>query len=193
MKETRFLLLSLLAAALAAGCSDGNSHDGDAGNTDTARSEDAAGVATETSVAEEISRDGKADGPAADAPPVDLGEAVDIDGGCSGWTTLARISPAAALELIATVNPIVINVHVPSEGDIPGTDMSIPYDDVKAIDAYLHQDHCAEVLLVCKSGGMSKSAGDQLVKLGYLRVRDLAGGMMAWDAAGYPLLKDGGT
>jgi rhodanese-related sulfurtransferase len=115
------------------------------------------------------------------------------DGGCTGWTTLQRISPAEAVALMAKIDPIVINVHIPYEGDIPGTDTSIPYNDVDAIDAYLHQDHCAEILLVCKSGGMSKSAGDQLTKRGYLRVRDLAGGMVAWEAAGYPLLKDGGT
>jgi rhodanese-related sulfurtransferase len=40
---------------------------------------------------------------------------------------------------------------------------------------------------------MSQSAGNELVKRGYLRVRDLNGGMQAWQAAGYPLLKDGGN
>lgn len=129
---------------------------------------------------------------APDANPIDA-LALPADGGCTGWTTLQRISPAAAVELMGAIDPIVINVHVPYEGDIPGTDTSIPYNDVDAIDAYLRHDHCAEILLVCKSGGMSKSAGDQLIKRGYLRVRDLAGGMMAWEAAGYPLLKDGGT
>lgn len=127
-----------------------------------------------------------------DATRVD-GVGLPADGGCTGWTTLQRISPAEAVALMAKIDPVVINVHVPYEGDIPGTDASIPYNDVDAIDAYLHQDHCAEILLVCKSGGMSKSAGDQLIKRGYLRVRDLAGGMVAWEASGYPLLKDGGT
>lgn len=127
-----------------------------------------------------------------DASRID-GAAAAADTGCAGWTTLQRISPAAAVELMAALDPIVINVHIPYEGHIPGTDTSIPYDDVDAIDAYLHQDHCAQILLVCKSGSMSKSAGDQLVKRGYLRVRDLTGGMVAWQASGYPLLKDGGT
>ena len=77
-------------------------------------------------------------------------------------------------------------------GDIPGTDTSIHYDNVDAIDAYLNHDHCADVVLVCLSGGMSQSAGNELIKRGYLRVRDLNGGMQAWQAAGYPLLKDGG-
>jgi rhodanese-related sulfurtransferase len=115
------------------------------------------------------------------------------DLGCSGWTTLLRLSPAELADLLATSDPIVINVHIPYAGDIPGTDTSIPYSDVDAIEAYLNYDHCADVVLICLSGGMSQSAGNELVKRGYLRVRDLKGGMEAWQAAGYPLLKDGGT
>jgi rhodanese-related sulfurtransferase len=98
-----------------------------------------------------------------------------------------------AKDLIATTDPIVINVHIPYEGDIPGTDTSIPYTDVDAIEDYLKHDHCADVLLVCRSDHMSQIAGDELVKRGYLRVRDLKGGFTAWQNAGYPLLKDGGT
>jgi len=113
------------------------------------------------------------------------------DAACSGWTTLDRISPSALADLLATSAPIVINVHTPYAGDIPGTDTSIPYNNVDAIEAYLHDDHCADVVLICLSGGMSQSAGNELIKRGYLRVRDLDGGMQAWQAAGYPLLVDG--
>jgi rhodanese-related sulfurtransferase len=130
----------------------------------------------------------RAEGP---APDVSGGDAT-ADAGCAGWTTLQRLSPAQASELIASAIPIVINVHIPYEGDIPGTDVDIPYNDVDAIEAYLNYDHCADILLVCLSGGMSQSAGNQLIKRGYLRVRDINGGMSAWVAAGYPLLKDGG-
>jgi rhodanese-related sulfurtransferase len=120
-------------------------------------------------------------------------DAPAIDAGCNGWTTLKRLSPAELASLMATSDPIVINVHVPYEGDIPGTDTAIPFSQVDAVEAYLHEDHCADVVLLCMSGGMSQSAGNELIKRGYLRIRDLAGGMLAWQAAGYPLLKDGGT
>ncbi len=130
-----------------------------------------------------------ADAGKADRPGGDAGG----DAGCSGWTSLARLSPAELSELLATTDPIVINVHIPYAGDIPGTDTSIPYDNVDAIEAYLNHDHCADVVLICLSGGMSQSAGNELIKRGYLRVRDLNGGMQAWQAAGYPLLKDGGV
>ena len=115
------------------------------------------------------------------------------DASCSGWSALKRLSPAEAADLLATSDPIVINVHIPYAGDIPGTDTAIPYNQVDAIETYLKHDPCADVLLVCLSGGMSQTAGNELVKRGYLRVRDLSGGMQAWQSAGYPLLKDGGT
>ena len=131
--------------------------------------------------------------PAADARSADGPSAeTSSEAGCSGWTTLKRLSPAEVADLLATSDPIVINVHIPYAGDIPGTDTSIPYNNVDAIETYLKRDHCADVVLVCLSGGMSQSAGNELVKRGYLRVRDLNGGMQAWEAAGYALLKDGG-
>jgi phage shock protein E len=138
------------------------------------------------------------------APALDLAVGVPIadataiadtggEAGCSGWTALKRLSPAEVSSLLATSDPIVINVHIPYAGDISGTDTSISYNNVDAIEACLNYDHCADVLLICLGGGMSQSAGNELIKRGYLRVRDLNGGMQAWEAAGYPLLKDGGT
>ena len=130
--------------------------------------------------------------PAADArADMRVADGASTEVGCSGWTALKRLSPAEAADLIATSDPIVINVHIPYAGDIPGTDTSIPFNNVDAIEAYLDHDLCADVLLVCHSGGMSLSAGNELVKRGYLRVRDLNGGMLAWESAGYSLLKDG--
>ena len=136
--------------------------------------------------------DEPSDAPGADGP---RGEA-SSEAGCSGWTTLKRLSPAEVADLLATSDPIVINVHTPYAGDIPGTDTSIPYSNATgtadAFESYLNHDHCADVILICLSGGMSQSAGNELVKRGYLRVRDLKDGMQAWEAAGYTLLKDGG-
>jgi rhodanese-related sulfurtransferase len=138
--------------------------------------------------------DAAPDESAADMPGVDqaAGE-TSTEAGCSGWTTLQHLSPAELADLLATSNPIVINVHVPYAGDIPGTDTAIPYSNVDAIEAYLQYDRCADVVLVCLSGGMSQSAGNELIKRRYLRVRDLSGGMQGWQAAGHPLLKDGGV
>jgi rhodanese-related sulfurtransferase len=157
----------------------------------------------DAAVTEHIDANAAADLPAptVDVAPEDQAEtsptdtpAYDVGGeaGCSGWTTLKHLSPTEVADLIATSNPIVIDVHTPYAGDIPGTDTSIPFDHVGDIDTYLHNDKCADVVLVCWSGGMSQAAGIALINLGYLRVRDLDGGMNAWLKAGYPLLMDGG-
>ena len=184
MKLTRYHVAALLLSA-GLGCGSNTSSFSDI-------QPDGGGTATEASVAEVES----VDTPALDGgidTAIDTATSIEVDAGCNGWTTLKRLPPAELAALMTTSDPIVINVHVPYEGDIPGTDTSIPFNQVDAIEAYLHYDHCADVVLVCMSGSMSQSAGNELVKRGYLRVRDLAGGMGAWQAAGYPLLKDGGT
>ena len=180
---TRSYVAALLASA-GLGCGSNTS-------SFTESQTDGGGTSSEASVPEVESADALALDAALAASDTTTSAAVDT--GCSGWTTLKRLPPAELADLMATSDPIVIDVHVPYGGDIPGTDTSIPYDQVDAIEAYLHDDHCADVVLVCMSGSMSQSAGNELVKRGYLRVRDLVGGMLAWQAAGYPLLKDGGT
>jgi rhodanese-related sulfurtransferase len=43
-----------------------------------------------------------------------------------------------------------------------------------------------ELIVVCRSGGRSSHAAQQLVGLGYKKVSNLSGGMMAWLRAGLP-------
>ena len=80
----------------------------------------------------------------------------------------------------------LINVHVPYEGEIVGTDVHLPYTDVAAIEDYLGHAPAAKAVLYCFGGSMSVAAGDALVALGYCQIYDLAGGLVAWKQAGYP-------
>jgi rhodanese-related sulfurtransferase len=82
---------------------------------------------------------------------------------------------------------LVVNVHVPFEGDLPGTEASIPFDHVTAHLDRLPADRSAKILLYCKSGRMSAIAATELAKLGYTAVHDLLGGFNAWVAAGHPM------
>ena len=83
----------------------------------------------------------------------------------------------------------VVNVHTPYEGDIPGTDASIPYDRITA-DRRLPTDKNTEILLYCRTGRMSAEAATALRAAGYARVADLDGGMQNWEATGRPILRE---
>jgi rhodanese-related sulfurtransferase len=82
-----------------------------------------------------------------------------------------------------------VKVHIPYEGELPETDLFIPYDEVAD---YLDQlpDKDAPVVLYCRSGGMSTSAAQELAALGYTNVMEVDGGFAAWKAAGYDLLSE---
>lgn len=111
-------------------------------------------------------------------------------GGSSGMSGMGASDMAAGVDDFASrkVEPdaFVVNVHVPDEGGIAGTDAAIPFDRV-AGDARLPDDTATPILLYCKSGRMSAEAANALMDAGYTDVVHLDGGMDAWVAAGRPL------
>ena len=88
-------------------------------------------------------------------------------------------------------NPYVtmVNVHIPYAGKIPGTDLSIPYNETEQLLAALPKDKNAPVAVYCRSGGMSAVASKALVAAGYTNVYDLTGGMIAYENSGNTLIK----
>jgi len=54
--------------------------------------------------------------------------------------------------------------------------------------AALPNDRDATIALYCRSGSMSAEASAALLKAGYTDVRDLDGGMIAWEQSGRDLL-----
>lgn len=82
----------------------------------------------------------------------------------------------------------VINVHRPYEGEIDGTHAFIDYDEIVG-DRRLPSDTGTPIVLYCETGRMSAAAAEALVDAGYTAVAHLEGGMVAWEGAGMPVLR----
>jgi sulfur-carrier protein adenylyltransferase/sulfurtransferase len=85
----------------------------------------------------------------------------------------------------------LIDVREPGEynaelGHIPGTDL-VPLAGV--LGAAASWDRDAELVVVCRSGGRSGRAAQGLVAMGFRRVMNMSGGMLAYNAAGLPVVR----
>jgi phage shock protein E len=101
----------------------------------------------------------------------------------------ARLDPATFADRMGDKGAVLINVHVPYEGELEHTDAFIPFDHIVG-DARLPRDKSTEVLLYCRSGRMSEIAGDALHAAGYTHLAHLEGGMRGWEAAGRKVLQN---
>jgi len=112
--------------------------------------------------------------------------------GCQGAAPTPRytdISPAELATMLEAKDFFFVNTHIPYEGEIAQTDAFIPYDDLQAQPGVWPEDKDAPIVVYCRSGRMSAIAAEALVAQGYTRVYNLAGGMIAWEEAGLPLIR----
>lgn len=110
-------------------------------------------------------------------------QTVPVEGGGS-YTDVSVDGLASMLE---NKDFPLVNVHVPYEGEIEGTDDFIPFDQIEQNVDKLPADKDARVVIYCRSGSMSTISARTLVELGYTDVWNLDGGMIAWEASGRPL------
>jgi phage shock protein E len=111
-----------------------------------------------------------------------VGRKVAVEGGA--YTV---VTPAELQKMMAAKDFTLINVHVPSEGDLPDTDVSIAFNEIDAHLEMLPSENSAKIVLYCKTGPMSTRAASTLVKLGFTNLHILEGGFNAWTAAGNAL------
>ena len=120
---------------------------------------------------------------AAPAPEIEaVGEQVSVSGG-----TYTDISVSELQANLENKDFTFVNVHIPFEGDITNTNLSIPYDEIEQNLGLLPEVKDAKIVLYCRSGRMSSIAAETLVGLGYTNVWNLDGGMIAWEQAGLPV------
>ncbi len=153
--------------------------------TDTAAPDSAAASGDAASVADDART--TADSALPDVlPAADAGRAAET-AGCV-QTAFTHLSPQELKTLLdGGEDPFLINVKGTSIKNIPGTDAVIA-NDAAGVEDFVKRDLCANIVLYCRSGGTSQSVGSQLVAAGYKHVRDLAGGITAWQEAGYPTM-----
>jgi len=127
----------------------------------------------------------------ATAPPTGANavatQVVPVEGGGS----YVDVNAAGLASMLEGKDFPLINVHVPYEGEIEGTDLLVPYDEIELNLDRLPADKGAKLVVYCRSGGMSAIAARTLLNLGYTDVWNLDGGMIAWTEAGYPLVDQG--
>jgi len=112
------------------------------------------------------------------------GQKVDVSGG-----TYTNVDADELNGMLKKKDFVFVNVHIPFEGNIAGTDLSIPYDQIAepANLAQLPVDKNAKIILYCRSGRMSAIAAENLIKLGYTNIWNLKGGMVGWEQAGFEI------
>jgi phage shock protein E len=96
------------------------------------------------------------------------------------------ITPQDYQARFVSADHLLIDVRTPDEyasGHIAGA-VNIPLDTLSSRLAEVPNNR--DVVLYCRSGNRSNQARQLLNERGYTRVYDL-GGVMAWQAAGYPL------
>ena len=79
----------------------------------------------------------------------------------------------------------LVDVHIPEQKHINGTDAFIPYDDIENQLDKLPQGKEAKIVLYCRTGRMSQIAAEKLAERGYTNVYNVVGGIVEWVKKGY--------
>ena len=112
--------------------------------------------------------------------------------GCSK-ADYKEVDSVGAMALTQAPGAVILDVRTPeeyAEGHIPGAKL-IPLSELRLSAERLPGGKSASVLVYCRTGMRSALAASTLQKMGWTDVSSFKGGIIAWQAAGYPVVKGG--
>ena len=101
---------------------------------------------------------------------------------------IVEIDAKQLYQMLQKKDFILINVHIPYEGESPQTDLFIPYDEIEKFSDKLPQEKDTKIIVYCRSDTMSTISVQSLTGMEYTNILNLRGGMKAWGEAGYDLI-----
>jgi len=102
-----------------------------------------------------------------------------------------KLTPSEATRKINKEEALVLDLRPSQEfssGHIAGS-INMQEDKLEQHLATKRHPKETPIILVCRTGTNSKKSGISLIKLGYLDVNIIGGGMMSWEGNGMPLAK----
>lgn len=121
---------------------------------------------------------------------LDLGpEAFELQGdhddeegeGGGGQGVYRSVMPEQFAAMLGNKDFLLVDVHIPEQEHIEGTDLFIPYNEIGENRHQLPEDEDTKIVVYCRSGGMSRAAAYTLLEMGYTNVVDVIGGKNAYD------------
>jgi rhodanese-related sulfurtransferase len=101
--------------------------------------------------------------------------------------TYQNISVDQFVKMMDQKDFILINVHIPYQGEIAKTDFMIPFNKIDLHKEQLPSEKDAKIVVYCLVGHMGNIAAEKLHRMGYSDVVNLQGGMKAWERSGNKL------
>ena len=111
-----------------------------------------------------------------------VGKEVSVDGGRYRVVSVQELQT-----MLESKDFVMVNVHIPWQGDIPQTDLRLAYDQIRENLDQLPPEKDAKILVYCLTSGMAKKAIATLLAEGYTNLWMLDGGTTAWEEAGLSL------
>lgn len=125
------------------------------------------------------------------SPTPTEGREVNVYGGSYWGMTASQLNSMLDYKDFLTVEDkdfLLVNVRVPYAGEIAGTDLFVPYNEIEQNLFKFPQNKSTKIVLYCYTGRMSTIAARTLIELGFTNVWHLDRGLLDWEKQGYKLV-----